>query len=129
MERRRKLSAEEVIRLGRQVASALAAAHEKQIVHRDLKPDNIFIVTDAEAPGGERAKLLDFGIAKMADEFRGSVRTQVNVIMGTPAYMAPEQCRGSKGVGDRTDVYALGCILFENMSSVEKVREPFPTWL
>ena len=121
MERRRKLSAEEVIRLGRQVASALAAAHEKQIVHRDLKPDNIFIVTDAEAPGGERAKLLDFGIAKMADEFRGSVRTQVNVIMGTPAYMAPEQCRGSKGVGDRTDVYALGCILFEMLSG----RTPF----
>ncbi|MFO0576287.1 MAG: serine/threonine-protein kinase [Polyangia bacterium] len=85
------------------------------------EPDNVFLVSDSEAPGGERIKLLDFGIAKMADEYRGSVRTQVNVIMGTPAYMAPEQCRGSKGVADKTDVYALGVMLFEMMAG----RPPF----
>ena len=66
----------------------LAAAHEKQIVHRDLKPDNIFIVPDGEAPVAS-GSLLDFGIAKMADEYRGAVRTQLNYIMGTPAYMSP----------------------------------------
>ena len=57
----------------------------------------------------------------MADEYRGSVRTQVNVIMGTPAYMAPEQCRGSKGVADKTDVYALGVMLFEQRSDRPRV--------
>ena len=59
----------------------------------------------------------------MADEYRGTVRTQLNVIMGTPAYMAPEQCRGSRGVAGKTDVYALGCILFEMLSG----RTPFIT--
>ena len=68
-------------------------------------------VPDSEAPGGERIKLLDFGIAKMADEYRGAGRTQLNYIMGTPAYMSPEQCRGSKGIGAPVDVYALGVIL------------------
>jgi serine/threonine-protein kinase len=113
IERRKRLVPGDALRIGRQIASALEAAHRVHIVHRDLKPDNVFLVSDSESPGGERIKLLDFGIAKMADEYRGSVRTQVNVIMGTPAYMAPEQCRGSKGVADKTDVYALGVMLFE----------------
>jgi hypothetical protein len=75
----------------------------------------------ARRRGGERIKLLDFGIAKMADEYRGAVRTQLNYIMGTPAYMSPEQCRGSKGIGAPVDVYALGVILFEMLSG----RAPF----
>jgi serine/threonine protein kinase len=121
MERNRRMPLPEALRIGRQMASALAAAHEKQIVHRDLKPDNIFLVPDSEAPGGERIKLLDFGIAKMADEYRGAVRTQLNYIMGTPAYMSPEQCRGSKGIGAPVDVYSLGVILFEMLAG----RAPF----
>jgi serine/threonine protein kinase len=128
IERRGRLSANDALRLGRQIASALEAAHRVQIVHRDLKPDNVFIVRDSESPGGERAKLLDFGIAKMADEYRGSVRTQVNVIMGTPTYMAPEQCRGSKGVADKTDVYALGVMLFESCPVTISVEKIVPFW-
>ena len=121
MQRSGKLGKTEVLRLGRQIASALAAAHEKSIVHRDLKPDNIFIIPDAETPGGERIKLLDFGIAKIAAGGSAGVTTQANVIMGTPAYMSPEQCLGGKDVDGKTDVYALGVILFEMLAA----RTPF----
>jgi len=100
--------------LGRQVASALGAAHAKGIVHRDLKPDNIFIVRDPEIADGERTKILDFGIAKLAtSETPGSAVTRTGMVMGTPSYMSPEQCKGSGQVDRRADLYALGCILYE----------------
>jgi serine/threonine-protein kinase len=112
----------DALRIARQIASALGAAHDKQIVHRDLKPDNIFVVPDPEASGGERAKVLDFGIAKMAAELQPSpLRTSAHAVMGTPAYMAPEQCRSSTNVDDKADVYALGIILFQMLSG----RLPF----
>ena len=106
-----RLRADDTMRIGRQVASALAAAHARGIVHRDLKPDNIFLVPDPEVAGGERAKILDFGIAKLATDQGGS-HTQVGSIMGTPAYMSPEQCRGAGEVDARADIYSLGCVLF-----------------
>ncbi|HWU90906.1 MAG TPA: serine/threonine-protein kinase, partial [Kofleriaceae bacterium] len=96
----------------RQIAGALGAAHAKGIVHRDLKPDNIFLVPDPEVPGGERIKLLDFGIAKLAGSSPGQHKTRTGMVMGTPTYMAPEQCRGV-AVDSRADLYSLGCILFE----------------
>jgi serine/threonine protein kinase len=91
LQRHIRLSEAESLRLGRQIASALAAAHDKQVVHRDLKPENVLIVPDAEAAGGERAKILDFGIAKLAAQQQGSVRTNTNMLMGTPIYMSPEK--------------------------------------
>ncbi len=104
------------LRIGRQIASALAATHEKGIIHRDLKPDNVMLVADPEAPGGERAKLLDFGIAKLRAELNESEDTRhvtmAGTLMGTPTYMSPEQCRGSGQVDDRTDVYSLGVLLY-----------------
>ncbi|HET9621925.1 MAG TPA: protein kinase [Kofleriaceae bacterium] len=99
--------------IARQIAGALAAAHGKSIVHRDLKPDNIFLVADPEVPGGERIKLLDFGIAKLAGETHATGNmTKTGAVMGTPTYMAPEQCRGV-AVDHRADLYALGCVMFE----------------
>ena len=98
--------------LTRQIAGALGAAHAKGIIHRDLKPDNVFLVPDPEVPGGERIKLLDFGIAKLAGALTTHHKTQTGALMGTPTYMAPEQCRGV-AVDARADLYSLGCILFE----------------
>jgi len=102
---------------------AMAAAHARGIIHRDLKPDNLFIVADPAVPGGERIKILDFGIAKLLD--RGSDTnhhsTVTGSIMGTPAYMSPEQCRGAGEIDHRTDIYALGCVLFQLLCG----RPPF----
>jgi serine/threonine-protein kinase len=87
MQREKAMPEIDVIRIGRQIATALAAAHAKHIVHRDLKPENIFIVPDAEAPNGERSKILDFGIAKLAlDSDNNAIKTNLNIVMGTPVY-------------------------------------------
>lgn len=102
-----------------QLAEALAAAHDKGIVHRDLKPDNVILVPDPVAPCGERAKLLDFGIAKLVQSNMDHTGTMV--IMGTPSYMSPEQCRGAGAVTDRTDVYSLGTMLYQMVAG----RLPF----
>ena len=105
-----------VVRTGKQLAAAIAIAHRHGVIHRDLKPDNIFIVPDSEVPGGERAKILDFGLAKLAaaaDQGPARVRTKSDVGMGTPDYMAPEQCFNANQVDGRADVYSLGCVLFE----------------
>ncbi len=111
-----KLQVPEVVRISRQIAAALAAAHEKGVIHRDLKPDNIMLIADPdpEAPGRIRVKLLDFGIAKVAAELnQGAAQTAADVVMGTPKYMAPEQCRGAGNVDDKADVYSLGVIMYE----------------
>ncbi|MBL0216228.1 MAG: serine/threonine protein kinase [Myxococcales bacterium] len=95
-----------------QVLSVIAAAHAGGIVHRDLKPDNIFLVPNELVAGGVQVKLLDFGIAKLADEQGGGLKTQTGALIGTPAYMSPEQCMGRSDLDHRTDLYAIGCILF-----------------
>jgi serine/threonine-protein kinase len=99
------------MRIARQIAAALAAAHARGIVHRDLKPENVILVRDEEAAGGERVKLLDFGIAKLVGDER--VQTTEGVVLGTALYMSPEQCAGSEDIDDRADVYALGVLLYE----------------
>ncbi len=107
------LPAATVVRLLRQIAAALAAAHERGIVHRDLKPDNIFLVPDPETTSGERIKLLDFGIAKLHGALAADAPiTTTGAVFGTPIYMSPEQCRGAEAVDHRADLYALGCIGF-----------------
>ncbi|HEY6476982.1 MAG TPA: serine/threonine-protein kinase, partial [Polyangia bacterium] len=109
--RRGPLPALTAARLGRGMAEALEAAHAKGIVHRDLKPENIFV--QAQPP--DSVKLVDFGIAKLAGDFRaGQVhQTRSGALMGTPLYMSPEQCRDSANLDSRTDLYSLGCVLYE----------------
>jgi eukaryotic-like serine/threonine-protein kinase len=99
-----------------QTASALGAAHKKGIVHRDLKPDNLYVVADPHDPEREWIKVLDFGIAKLQQgSANDSVKTRTGTLMGTPIYMSPEQCRGTRTVDHRSDIYSLGIIFFEMM--------------
>ena len=109
-----KLEIDRAVDFAVQAASALQAAHKRGIVHRDLKPDNLFIVPDPRVAGRELIKVLDFGIAKLHGDKLSQVKTNVGSILGTPPYMSPEQCRGiPDAVDHRSDVYALGVILFE----------------
>jgi serine/threonine-protein kinase len=101
------------VRIIRAVSRTLHVAHEQGVVHRDLKPGNIFIVPDPELPTGQRVKLLDFGIAKRDVEAAEHPPTQTGILMGTPPYMSPEQCGGTGPLDRRTDLYALGCVLYE----------------
>jgi eukaryotic-like serine/threonine-protein kinase len=96
----------------RQTARALAATHAAGVIHRDLKPGNLFLVRDATQPWGARVKVLDFGVCRLSEGH--AVRlTLSGTIVGTPAYMAPEQCKNARAADARADVYALGCIAFE----------------
>ena len=114
----RRFSLHEAARIAVQVLGALQAAHAAQVVHRDLKPDNVFLATDAGQV--EVAKLLDFGVAKLVDNPLDDKLTQTGMVMGTPAYMAPEQARGAEADA-RSDIYAVGCLVFEALTG----RPPF----
>ena len=120
---RGRLTEQEALVYTRGIASALAPAHAQGIVHRDLKPDNIFLVRDPDMAGGWRPKILDFGIAKVAEAQRGpqSTKTRTGSVLGTPTYMSPEQCRGTGDVDHRSDLYSVGCILYEMLCG----RPPF----
>ena len=109
------------LRLMRQICTSLHAAHAKGVVHRDLKPENIFVVGDPAVTGGERAKILDFGIAKLATDEPGMMKTRTGMVMGTPVYMSPEQCRGAGEVDHRSDIYSIGCVMMTMLTG----RPPF----
>ncbi len=103
-----RLTITETIVLGERLADALAHAHALGVVHRDLKPSNIFLVEGRS----DLARLIDFGVAKTGDRDL----TQTGQLIGTPGYMSPEQVRGEKTVDRRSDVFALGCVLYEALT-------------
>jgi len=107
-----KLSVTTAVHIARQLCKGLGAAHRSQVIHRDVKPHNIFLVGDFSAGLPERpfVKVLDFGLSRFADGSENQL-TQTGCIMGTPAYMAPEQARGER-VDHRTDIYGVGVVLF-----------------
>src|SRR6266853_3611700 len=127
--RRPGMTVSETLEIAIQIASALQAAHEAGIIHRDIKPDNVMIRTDGYV------KVLDFGLAKLSEpgavatgsvsdpeaQTRMQLQTQAGMIMGTVAYMSPEQARGQE-VDKRTDVWSLGCVLYELLTRQQPFR-------
>ena len=118
-----RLSLDRALWLTTLIADGFAAVHGVGIIHRDLKPDNLFLVP-ARAPGEPFAvKVLDFGLAKCfkGTLSRNGVVTRTGHVMGSPAYMSPEQCRGASRIDLRADIYSLGCVLYEMICG----RPPF----
>jgi predicted Ser/Thr protein kinase len=107
---RGKLAIERAVNIATRLAWGLDAAHAAGIIHRDLKPENVILTADREV--GELPKLIDFGLAKLANSQADAHLSRIGQIIGTPAYMSPEQITG-KGVDARSDVYALACLLYE----------------
>lgn len=106
---------EDVVRITAQVARGLSLAHQQNIVHRDLKPANIFLA-HSEDDGGEVAKVLDFGIAKVSDVNQSTSTTRTGTVLGTPQFMSPEQVRGLKSVDSRADIYSLGMVVYNMLT-------------
>ncbi len=116
------LSLSETTEILEQICGSLQEAHAFGLVHRDIKPANIMLIR--RAGRDNFAKVIDFGIAKALDSFEGEARslTGTGAILGTPSYMAPEQIRGTGDLDARTDVYALGCMVYKMLTGVEPFR-------
>ncbi len=117
LERERQLPLEEALKIAREVADALSYAHSRDVVHRDIKPANILLA-------GGHARVADFGIARAISEAGGGRLTRTGLAVGTLAYMSPEQAAGSEDVDGRSDLYSLGCVLFEMLAGVPPFSGP-----
>ncbi len=113
LNRERRLPIDDAIQIAAEVADALQAAHEQAIIHRDIKPENILLSRG-------HALIVDFGIAHLASHEQEGL-TETGLVVGTPAYMSPEQAVGEIDLDPRSDIYALGCVLFEMLTG----RPPF----
>jgi serine/threonine-protein kinase len=122
IERRIRLTPKETVEIIAQVARALTRAHAADLIHRDLKPANLFLVPDDDR---EIVKVLDFGIAKSTSalEVRG-IATRTGALLGTPAYMSPEQAQGTKSVDHRADLWSLAVIAYECLTGQRPFDSP-----
>ena len=119
LRREGQLPIEDAVRLAREVADALDYAHVHGIVHRDIKPENILL-------SGGHARVADFGIARALDAASGETLTMTGMVVGTAAYMSPEQAIGGTSVDGRSDVYSLGCMLYEMLAGDTPWSGPTP---
>jgi hypothetical protein len=114
LRRERQLPVDDALRIGREVADALSYAHAHGVIHRDVKPENILLEAG-------HAVVADFGIGRAADQAGGERLTGSGVVLGTPAYMSPEQAAGEGDLDGRSDLYSLGCVIYEMLAG----RPPF----
>jgi serine/threonine protein kinase len=125
LRRRRRLPPGEVLRVGRDIAEGLAAAHARGVIHRDIKPANVWLEARPGEPGasatGGRVKILDFGLARAATE--DARLTRSGAVVGTPGYLAPEQAQG-RSVDERSDLFSLGCVLYRCCTGEPPFRGP-----
>ncbi len=130
--RERQLPLEDAVQIAREVADALSYAHSHGVIHRDIKPENILLESG-------HAVVADFGIARAVSAAGGERLTETGLAVGTPAYMSPEQAAGSGTLDGRSDIYSLGCVLYEMLSGdtpylgstpqailAKKLSEPLP---
>jgi serine/threonine-protein kinase len=120
--REKQLPVPDALRIAREVADALDYAHRQGVVHRDIKPENILLQE-------QHAVLADFGIAWAVVAAGGEKLTATGVVIGTPAYMSPEQAGGSRDLDGRSDVYSLGCVVYEMLAGQAPFIGPIPSSL
>jgi serine/threonine-protein kinase len=118
LQREHQLAPAEALRIATAVASALAYAHEHGVVHRDIKPDNIMLLDD-------QVRVADFGVARAVSEMQEKL-TATGMVVGTPTYMSPEQASADKAIDGRSDIFALGCVLYEMLSGEPPFKGPTP---
>ncbi len=119
MERDQMLPFDDSLQIAREVADALNYAHARGLVHRDIKPDNIMLT-------GGHAVVMDFGIARAVSAAGGDKITQTGMAVGSPIYMSPEQAMAVEEIDGRSDIYALGCVLYEMLAGTPPFTGPTP---